>query len=251
VAEEKSGLHFKLGYCLFVRKDFDQAADLFKEATEERDKFFYPANYYYGMTQYFKGNYDEAISSFERVAPSDFYKDYIPYYITSIHFNNKEYKDVIGYGNQSLASATVLNKTEIRQLIGQAYFETGDYANAIPHLQYVEEHSDKLREDDFYQLGMAYFKTGKYAEAIAPFNEIRNEEGVKAQYANYYLGRCYLETGDKTSARNSLMKASTMEGDSTIMYEATYHYGRLCAEIGAGSRGHPRVTNYSARCCQL
>jgi tetratricopeptide (TPR) repeat protein len=230
--EEKSGLHFKLGYCLFVRKEFDQAAELFKASSEVRDKYFYPSNYYYGMTQYFKGNYSAAISSFERVAPSDFYKDYIPYYITQIHFNNKEYKDVIGYGNQSLASASVLNKTEIRQLIGQAYFETGDYANAIPHLQYVEEHSDKLRVDDFYQLGMAYYKTGKYKEAIPVLNDIRNEEGVKSQYANYYLGRCYLETGDKTSARNSLAKASKMQDDPVIMYEATYHYGRLSAEAG-------------------
>ena len=230
--EEKSGLHFKLGYCLFVRKEFDQAAELFNESREERDKYFYPSNYYYGMTQYFKGNYSAAISSFERVAPSDFYKDYIPYYITQIHFNNKEYKEVIGYGNHALANTSVLNKTEIRQLIGQAYFETGDYANAIPHLQFVEEHSDKLRVDDFYQLGMAYYKTGQYKAAIPVLTEIRNEEGIKSQYANYYLGRCYLETGDKTSARNSLMKASKMEDDPVITYEATYHYGRLSAEAG-------------------
>jgi len=230
--EEKSGLHFKLGYCLFVKKDFDQAAELFSESREERDKYFYPSNYYYGMTQYFKGNYPEAISSFERVAPSDYYKDYIPYYITQIHFNNKEYKDVIGYGSQSLANSTVQNKTEIRQLIGQAYFETADYKNAIPHLQYVEEHSNKLRVDDFYQLGMAYYQTGQYKEAIPMLNEIRNEEGVKSQYANYYLGRCYLETGDKTSARNSLALASKMQDDPVITYEATYHYGRLSAEAG-------------------
>ncbi len=230
--EEKSGLHFKLGYCLFVRKDFDQAAELFDASREERDKYFYPSNYYYGMTQYFKGDYSAAINSFERVAPSDFYKDYIPYYITQIHFINKEYKDVIGYGNQALASATVLNKTEIRQLIGQAYFETGDYTNAIPHLEYVEQHSDKLRVDDFYQLGMAYYQTGQYKQAIPVLNEIRNEEGIKSQYANYYLGRCYLETGDKTSARNSLMKASKMQDDPAITYEATYHYGRLSAEAG-------------------
>jgi hypothetical protein len=59
------------------------------------------------MTQYFKGNYPEAIKSFEHVATSDFYKDYIPYYITQIYFNNKEYQKVIGYGNQSISSATV------------------------------------------------------------------------------------------------------------------------------------------------
>jgi tetratricopeptide (TPR) repeat protein len=230
--DERSARSFKIGYSLFVRQEFDQAAGFFNETRDERNKYYYPANYYYGMTQYFRGNYAEAIRSFERVAPSEFYKDYIPYYITQIHFNNKEYNDVIGYGTISINSPTVLNKTEIRQLIGQAYFETGDYASAIPHLAYVEANSDKLREDDFYQLGMAYYNTGQYEKAIPLFLEIRNQPGIKAQYANYYLGKSYLMTGDKTSARNSLMKASKMEEVPTLAAEATFHYGRLSAEAG-------------------
>ncbi len=231
-SEERSARSFKLGYSLFVRKDFTNAAAYFDETKDVRNKYYYPSNYYYGMTQYFNGHYDDAIRSFELVAPSDFYKDYIPYYITQIHFNNKEYQKVIGYGNQVISSPTVLNKTEIRQLIGQAYFETGDYAAAIPHLAYVNQHSDKLREDDFYQLGISYYNTGDYQKAIPVLLEIRNQTGVKAQYANYYLGQSYLKTGDKISARNSLMNASKMNEVPSITAEATYHYGRLSAEAG-------------------
>lgn len=230
--EEQSALNFKLGYVLFVRKEFERAATLFDRGREVRDKYYYPANYYYGMTQYFAGNYPEAVRSFERVAPSSFYKDYIPYYITQIYFSTKDYPKVIGYGNQAINNPTVLNKTEIRQLIGQAYFETGDYASAIPHLEYVETQSPKLRTDDFYQLGMAYYHTGKYAEAIPVLTQIRNETGTKAHYANYYLGQCYLKTGDKISARNALMKASQMTDIPSLAMEATLHYGRLSAEAG-------------------
>ncbi|MEO6130211.1 MAG: tetratricopeptide repeat protein, partial [Saprospiraceae bacterium] len=230
--DERSARSFKLGYSFFIRKDFDQAAALFDEARDARNKYYYPSNYYYGMTQYFKGNYPEAIRSFELVAPSEFYKDYIPYYITEIYFNNKEFQKVIAYGNQSINSPTVLSKAEIRQLIGQAYFETSDFASAIPHLAYVNQHSDKLREEDFYQLGISYYNTGDYQKAIPVFLEIRNQTGVKAQYANYYLGQSYLKTGDKVSARNSLMNASKMNDVPSITAEATYHYGRLSAEAG-------------------
>lgn len=230
--EERSGLYFKMGYSLFVRKEFEQAATLFNEARTVRDKFYYPSNYYYGMTQYFLGDYNEAIRSFELVAPSDYYKDFIPYYITQIHFNNKDYAKVIGYGNQVLLNPSVQNKTELRQLIGQAYFETGDYEAAIPHLQYVNTHQAKLRTDDFYQLGIAYYQTGRYADAIPVFYQIRNETGTKAQYANYYLGKSYLQTGDKVSARNSLLNASQMNDVPAITVEATFHYGRLSAEAG-------------------
>ena len=163
---ERSALHFKLGYSLFTRKEFDQAAVLFNESREVRNKYYYPSNYYYGMTQYFLGNYPEAISSFERVAPSEFYKDFIPYYITQIHFNNKDYQKVIGYGNHSITSPSVQNKTEIRHLIGQAYFETGDYESALPHLEYVEKNTEKLRPEDFYQLGMSYYHASRFREAI-------------------------------------------------------------------------------------
>ncbi len=230
--EERSALYFKLGYSLFVRKEFDQAASLFGETKDVRDKYYYPSNYYYGMSRYFQGDYTEAIRSFERVIPSTTYKDYVPYYITQIHFSQKEYPKVIGYGNQSLQSPSVLNKTDIRQLVGQAYFETGDFASAIPHLEYVEKQSAKWRTDDFYQLGMAYYHTGQYAAAIPMLAQIRNEKGVKSHYANYYLGQCYLKTGDKKSARNSLMNASKMDDVPALAIEATFHYGRLAAEAG-------------------
>jgi TolA-binding protein len=230
--EERSGLYFKMGYSLFVRKEFAQAATLFNESRSIRDKFYYPSNYYYGMTQYYLGNYPEAVSSFELVTPSEYYRDYVPYYITQIHFINKEYDDVIGYGNHALQSPTVQNKAELRQLIGQAYFEKGDYASALPHLEFVNLHSQKLRTDDFYQLGIAYYHTEKYAEAIPVFYQIRNEPGLKAQYANYYLGQSYLKTGDKVSARNSLLNASQLQDDPALAMEATYHYGRLSAEAG-------------------
>ena len=230
--EERSALHFMLGYSLFTRKEFDQAALLFNEAREVRNKYYYPANYYYGMTQYFLGHYPEAISSFERVAPSEFYKDFIPYYITQIYFNNKDYEKVIGYGNHSISSPSVQNKTEIRHLIGQAYFETGDYEAALPHLEYVEKNTAKLRPEDFYQLGMAYYHASRFREAIPVLLEIRNETGIKAHYANYYLGQAYLKIGDKTSARNSLRNAMLLQDVPSITTEATFHYGRLSAEAG-------------------
>lgn len=229
---DRSALNFKLGYSLFVRQEFDQAGQLFYENRDVPDKYYYPSNYYYGMTQYFQGNYAVAISSFERVAPSEFYKDFIPYYITQIYFNQKDFNKVIGYGNHSISSPTIQNKTEIRQLIGQAYFETGDYASALPHLEYVEQNTEQLRPEDFYQLGMAYYHAGRYKDAIPVLLEIRNETGIKAHYANYYLGQAYLKTGDKVSARNSLRNAMVMEDVPQLKTEATFHYGRLSAEAG-------------------
>jgi len=224
--------NFKTGYCHFVRKEFEESAAYLRKSSDVRDRFYYPSNYYYGMTQYFRENYPDALRSFERVAVSEFFKDHVPYYITQIHFVTGRYKDVIGYGEQALASSTVLNATEIHQLVGRACFETGLYAEAIPHLEVVNAGRLQLQPDDFYQLGMAYYQTGQYARAIQPWLAIRNEPGVKSQYANYYLGRCYLETGDRVSARNALQLAYGRTDDPRLAVEASFHYGRLAAEQG-------------------
>lgn len=229
---DRSVLYFKLGYSLFVLEEFSQAAALFQQAQDARDKYYYPSQYYYGMAHYFLDDYDEALLSFERVAPSEYYRDYIPYYITQIYFNQRSFDRVIDYGTHSLQSPTVQNKTEISHLIGQAYFETEDYENALPHLKVVEQNNEKLRVDDFYQLGIAYYQTGRYAEAIPVFLQIRNESGVKAHYANYYLGQSYLKTGDRVSARNSLRNAMQLHDVPSITTEATFHYGKLSAEAG-------------------
>ena len=85
--EEMSAFNFKLGYVLFIRKEFDRAELYFNRNREVRDKYYYPSNYYYGMTQYFREDYSGAVKSFERVATSSFYKDYIPYYIVQIYFS--------------------------------------------------------------------------------------------------------------------------------------------------------------------
>ena len=56
--------------------------------------------------------------------------------------------------------------------------------------------------------------------------------GELGHYANYFLAQSYLKTNDKISARNSLMKASQRNEVPSIATEATFHYGRLCAEAG-------------------
>lgn len=231
-AEARNLLNFKLGYCLFVTRNFQEAVSILQNVKEVRDKFYFPANYYYGMGQYFLGNYTEAIQSFERVGTSSYFKDYIPYYITQIHFSTKNFNEVIGYGNHALTSQTVQNKPEIHQLVGQAYFESGKYEEAIPHLTEVENQPGKLRTDDFYQLGMAYYYTQRYNEAIEPLLQIRNESGIKAQYANYYLAQCYLKTGDKASARNAFLLATKNNSIPELTNESLFHYGRLAAENG-------------------
>lgn len=224
--------NFKIGYAHFAKKEFEEASAVLHLRRDVRDSYDYASNYYLGMARYLVGDYAGALQGFERAAVSAAYKDHIPYYITQIHFSTHAYKDVIGYGENALQNESVLHRSEIHQLVGRAYFETGCFAEAIPHLEIVEAGSATLSQDDFYQLGIAYYQTQKYREAISPFLAIRQEQGLKAQYANYYLADCYLQTGDRISARHAMQLAAARSDDPALATEAAFHYGRLSAEMG-------------------
>ncbi|MFM2394002.1 MAG: hypothetical protein RLZZ546_1984, partial [Bacteroidota bacterium] len=63
---DMSEVSFKLGYSYFISKKFSDAKKEFARTKELRNQFYYPANYYYGMCQYFENDYSGAVESFKR-----------------------------------------------------------------------------------------------------------------------------------------------------------------------------------------
>ena len=71
-------VNFKLAYSYFVRREFDKAALLFRDLSLIKRKYFYPANYYYGICMFLNSDFERAINSFNIVKDSEDYKNYIP-----------------------------------------------------------------------------------------------------------------------------------------------------------------------------
>ncbi len=229
--EQRAEAKFKLGYAYFVKKQFANARNNFREIKDLEGEYYYPTNYYLGMCYFFEGNYGEAVRSFRIAEQSPRYKQHTPYYISQIFFAEKKYEELIAYATPRLSDRGVQKEKEIRQLIGQSYFEKGDYAAALPFLEYYAERSGKLREEEFYQLGFAQYKTGNYAKAVKNLSELSNVESRLAQYAMYYLGDSYLRLGQKTSARTAFGIARRMNYDTSLQEEATFNYAKLSYEL--------------------
>ena len=234
---EISEASFKKGYSLFVQKKFKEAQEEFSRAKEIRNEYYYPINYYHGMTLYFNNDYAGAVESFKRAGNSTVYGPYIPYYLAQIYFATKEYDKLIAYAEQKVNDTSVLNRKEIRQLLGQTYYIRRDFQRALPHLEYYEEQTDKLTAEEFYQLAFTQYQVGKYNEAKENFLEITNEESRMGQQANYYLADCYLKLNDKNSARAAFKKVSGITTDLGMQEEASFNYGKLSAELGFEREG--------------
>ena len=223
---------FKQAYSYFVTKDFNAAENKLLQIKDIRDIYYYPANYYYGMTKYYKRDYDDAIKSYERVSSSSQYKAHIPYYIAQIYFAQDKMTELVSYGEKAIVKPETKKIKEIRLLLGQAYFQQANYSKALPHLKYYEKNTEKLTNDEFYQLGFTQYQLGQYADAKDNFKELTNLNDKQGQLVNYYLADCYVKTNDLNSARTAFKKVSQMPFEVSMQEEALFNYGKLSAELG-------------------
>ena len=227
-----SEMSFKKGYCHFVKKEFAEAQYNFSYSKNIQNKFFYPINYYYGMCEYFNEDYENAVKGFQRVESNYIYKSQIPYYIAQIYFAEKEYDQLISYGENAVQKPETKKKKEIRLLLGQTYFQRNNYEKALPHLEYYENNTDALTLEEFYQLAFTQYRLGYCDRAVDNFLEINLEDSKLGQVVNYYLADCYEKQGDKQSSRAAFKKVSQMDYDLGMKEEATFNYGKLSAEMG-------------------
>lgn len=253
---ERAEINFKMGYSNFVNKNFEKAQDHFEDAADFNGEYYYPTNYYLGLTYFFEGDYSDAIRTL-RIAENDAsYRNHIPYYLTQIYFAEQRFDEVIAYAEPRLADRRLRNKDEIHQLVGQSYFEKSMYREALPHLQEYAQGSSKLREEEFYQLGYAQYKAGEYEQAVESFKPLSNVNSGIGQSAMFYLADCYLKLGQKQEALNALAEAKRMSYNPSLTEEALFNYGKLAYELNqskaavnalrelpVGSRFHVQAQN--------
>ncbi len=244
--DQRSEVKFKQGYCYFYKRNFKAAAAAFKEIKDVDNQFYFPTNYYYGITQFYDNKYPEAVKSFERVQRSNKYKVYVPYYITQIYFAQGLYDEVIDYGAKKAQASGLKNKAEINQLVGQAYFEKGDYERALPHLEYYVSKSNKIRAEEYFQLGFTQKESGDCKKAVKNFEKLRNVNSPLGQSAMYSLADCQIKNGDKQKARNAFKVASRMNFDRSIKEESTFNYGKLSYELNYDREAVPALQNIQA-----
>ena len=225
-------VQFKKGYSYFVTKRFPQAKAEFASLKENTgSEWYYPANYYTGCCSFFEGKYDDAAKYFLRCEKNDKFKPAVPYYVAQIYANKKQYDQVISYAAPKAQDPNVRNRPELNLIVGQAYFETGDYPKALPYFEYAVSNGANLRPSDYYQLGYSQYRTGHYKEAIQNFEQLDKRDSLLGQNASYHLGDCYLKTGNKQKAFVAFGQASSVNYDKTVQEDALINYAKLAYEL--------------------
>ncbi len=187
--------YFNKGYTLFNKKKYPQAKVLL-ENVKFNPKYESDAHYYLGHIAYQLEDYAEASNSFTQVSKKDQMEN-LGYFQVEMNFKLARFEKAIELGEKEIQNQAGDNFSELSKIIGESYFNIGQYGKALIHLKNYKGKMGKWTHADFYQLGYAYYETGNYSQAIDQFNKIISKKDKLAQNAYYYLAECYLKKRTK------------------------------------------------------
>lgn len=229
--EELAEFYFKRGYSFFESKKLTEAKKDFYEIKDVDNKYAAAAKYYYAHILYGEKNYETALVDFEKLQTNETFGSIVPYYIAQIYFLQGKYETVIAYAPALLDSAVTKRAPEIAKILGESYYRTNKYKQAIPYLKRYEKANGFLTRKDNYQLGYSHHQVKEYEDAINYFIKVGNIDDSLAQSAYYHIADCYIKTDSKQNALNAFGLASKLDFDKGVQEDALYNYAKLAYEL--------------------
>lgn len=228
--EERPAFFFKLGYANFQEGNMKAARDNFYEVKDTPTQYASPATYYFAHISYQEKSYQVALENFTKLLDDARFKEVVPYYITQIYYLQGNYEEVIRFAPGIIDSVQASGASEMKHLIGDAYYKIGEYDEAIPYLKEYGQTVATTREDD-YQLGYAYYKSLQYNDAIRMFDRVTKTKDDLGQIALYHIGESYLSLENYAAARTAFEAAASLEFDEKIQEDALYRSAILSYKL--------------------
>jgi tetratricopeptide (TPR) repeat protein len=231
---EMADAKFEKAYSYFNLKQFAEAKPLFNEIQQLPDnKYYIPANYYYGFISYYDKQYNEALKSFKLVETQEEYKGVVPYYIAEIYYFQGKKDEALRYGESVLSrGGSLFYQKEMNLLMGQLYFEKKQYDKALPLLEAYVNSSDKVSKEILYELSYCYYEAKQLEKAIEGFKQLSNEKDSMGQNSMYLLGDCYLRTNQKANARTAFQYCAYNSSNKLQQQISRFNYAKLSYELG-------------------
>jgi tetratricopeptide (TPR) repeat protein len=229
--DELAEFHFKYGYSLFKKKKKEEAKKRFYITKNSEGDYKTPASFYYAHLEYEAGQYETAYKEFKALEDDEAFGPVVPYYITQILYLQKKYEDLIIFGSLFLDSASTKRAPEIARLVGEGYYNVGDYVKSAEYFEVFMEKSSDIDTLAYYQLGYSYYKNGDYGKALKSFKESADNQTEVGQLSLYYIGDCYIKVGNKKAARSAFRFASKNDHSLHITENALFNYAKLSFEL--------------------
>ncbi len=227
--EHHDEFYFKVGYSHFQEDQYEPARNAFYEIKDGVSQYANPALYYYSHIEYKAGSYQKALEGFLKLEKDENFGKVVPYYILQIYYLQGDYEAVTNYV-PNLEGATIVNEEDVNHLIGDAYYRTGKYDEAVSYLEAYDRSAQTSRDED-YQLGYAYYRSKQFDKAIKLFDRVGRDKDSMGQVAFYHIGESYMQLNNFASARSAFQQASAIQANPKIEEDALYQFAVLSYKL--------------------
>lgn len=222
---------FYNAYCNFESGNLKKAAQGFYEVKRGNSIYAPSASYYWGYINYSEGNYETALEEFKKIADNKQFSSFISYYTIQIYYIQEKYDKVVEMADNVLVSAPADQKNELNKIIGDSYFELGQYVRAIQYLEDYTGQKGKLTREEYYRIGHCYSYISEYQKAVNAFDKATLKKDTLSQNAYYRMADCFLKMGDKNKARAAFQSASQSSFNPKIEEDALFNFAKLTYEL--------------------
>ena len=228
--DDREELLFKLGYAALQNLDNEIAYSAFRDCKDGSGPYAMPSLYFFSHLSYLKNANQLALEGFLKLQNDSTFCGVAPYYIAQIYQKQGQYEEVIKMSPSIIKCSYVDNEADVNHIIGNAFYKTGEYEKAIPHLENFAKNG-KPGRSDAYELGYAYYKTQQYAKAIKQFDKVSRIKDSITQIAFYQIGECYLNQNKFLPARSAFERAAQMNYLPDLKEDALYNFAVISFKV--------------------
>jgi TolA-binding protein len=229
--EQLDEYNFKMAYSHLMRNKTETASEYFLKVKNKETKYAVPAKYFYAHIAFTDKKYETSYKDFKLLEEDDLFGPIVPYYIIQILYYQNKNDEIIEYAPMLLDSGSTRRIPEISRILGEAYYKTERFSEAVPYLLTYKEKGESFERADVYQLAYAYYRGKLYEASAEQFETISKRKDSLSQNAYYHLADCYLQLNQKDKAMLAFQEASTMNIIPDVQEDAMYNYAKLSYEL--------------------
>jgi outer membrane protein assembly factor BamD (BamD/ComL family) len=221
---------YQHGFSLVAVEDFPEAIISWRYLADH-EAWKDSARFYLGYIAYRTDSWEEALNYWSLTFADPTLNQRSEYLKTDVYFRMREYSKAISVAQQLYAQVSSSQKASLDHILGQCYFELGQYSQSIPYLSktVTQEHNTPT---DQFRLGYAYAQTNSHDLAVEVLNKITDASPDVAQSAWYQLGQSYLVLAKNTEARQAFGQASKIDFSLPLKEQALAAYAQLSVDLG-------------------
>jgi len=232
--DERVEYYYKKGYSQYRTGQPARAKASFSRVLNTESEYSPYATYYYAVIAFEEGDDATARENFEKVASDRSFRKSVDIYLIHLYHRAGEYERLPSLAEPAFDDASGKEKPAIAMMIGDAYYQTEDYAAALPWFEFYERSSRReMSRETAYEIGYTYFMNEDFRAATPNFQQAIGDDDALSQNAWYHLAYCYLKTDQKKYASNAFASALKLDFDSEIAEDALFNYAKLSMEVSS------------------